>query len=129
MLITRGNIVWLKPKAENIEKFGDNVQDILGRPFVVISNDINNKFSPTVQLASITKQVKKANYPMHVYLKKELYNSLSYNSIVLLEQVITINKEFIDKVTNHLCPKDIMSLNKAVIIQMIGKDINIAEVV
>lgn len=58
------------------------------RPVVIIQNDIGNKYSPTVIVASITSQ-RKSNLPVHVDLNNE---ELEKNSIILLEQIRTLDK-------------------------------------
>lgn len=61
------------------------------RPVLIIQNDVGNKYSPTVIIAAITSQISKAKLPTHIELSKENYN-LSKNSVVLLEQLRTLDK-------------------------------------
>ena len=61
------------------------------RPVLIVQNDIGNKFSPTVICAAITSQINKAKLPTHVELKAE-EQGLSKDSVVLLEQVRTVDK-------------------------------------
>lgn len=61
------------------------------RPVLIVQNDIGNRFSPTVIAAAITSQKSKANLPTHIYLGTE-ESGLSRDSVVLLEQVRTIDK-------------------------------------
>ncbi|WP_107937469.1 type II toxin-antitoxin system PemK/MazF family toxin [Ureibacillus chungkukjangi] len=61
------------------------------RPVLIISNDINNRFSPTVTIAAITAQIQKAKLPTHVELNADKYY-LERNSVILVEQVRTIDK-------------------------------------
>lgn len=117
--VRRGDIIWLD-KETIYRVLGENVQD-LNRPYLVISNDINNKKAPTIGIVSITSQIKKSQYPMHVYLSKEKYTNLSYNSIALVEQVKTINKNFVVEITDSLDKEDIDKLNKAIFIQYIDE--------
>lgn len=114
--IKRGDIVWL---TEEVPYFlmGDNVQ-YSNRPYIVISNNINNKKCPTVNLACISKQVKKANYPMHVFLDKRKYN-LRYNSVIFAEQLSTINREYIKEVVASLDDDDKKKLNSALSTQIL----------
>jgi len=60
------------------------------RPVLVIQNNIGNKYSPTVVIAAITSQVKKTGMPTHYSLPAE--NGLEIASVVLLEQLRTIDK-------------------------------------
>ncbi len=61
------------------------------RPVLIVQNDVGNRFSPTVIAAAITSQRAKANLPTHIMLHAE-NTGLSRDSIVLLEQIRTIDK-------------------------------------
>lgn len=61
------------------------------RPVLIIQNDIGNKYSPTVIVAAITSQINKAKIPTHVEISALEYN-LPKDSVVLLEQIRTIDK-------------------------------------
>lgn len=71
------------------------------RPVLVIQNDIGNKFSPTVIVSAITSQLDKARLPTHIEIKGERYG-LSKRSIVLLEQIRTIDKRRLREKAGHL---------------------------
>ncbi|OME41507.1 hypothetical protein BSK58_15010 [Paenibacillus odorifer] len=60
------------------------------RPVVIISNDINNKYSPTVNIVPLSTSQKKS-MPMHVHLSKDLVG-LDYDSIALCEQTSVLDK-------------------------------------
>lgn len=62
------------------------------RPVLIVQNDTGNKFSPTVIAAAITSQNAKANLPTHIKLKS-IGCGLSKDSMVLLEQIRTIDKK------------------------------------
>jgi mRNA interferase MazF len=62
------------------------------RPVLVIQNNIGNRYSPTVIVAAITSQIDKAKLPTHVELAA-YGNGLEKDSVVLLEQIRTIDKE------------------------------------
>ncbi len=62
------------------------------RPVLVIQNDIGNKYSPTVICAAITSQINKAKLPTHVEIIATEYD-LVKNSVILLEQIRTIDKK------------------------------------
>lgn len=65
------------------------------RPVIIIQNDVGNKFAPTVIVAAVTSRVsKKSNQPTHVLIDKN--PALSRPSVVLLEQIFTIDKERIN---------------------------------
>ncbi len=61
------------------------------RPVLIVQNDIGNRFSPTVIAAAITSQRAKAKLPTHIMLNAEK-TGLARDSIVLLEQIRTIDK-------------------------------------
>ena len=61
------------------------------RPVLVVQNDVGNKYSPTIIVAAITSKKNKADLPTHVAITAE-GNGLSKNSVVLLEQLRTIDK-------------------------------------
>ena len=75
------------------------------RPVMIIQNDIGNRHSPTVICAAITSKMNKAKLPTHVEIDASKYH-LVKNSVVLLEQVRTIDKQrlkdFICHVDNKL---------------------------
>lgn len=60
------------------------------RPVVILSNDLNNKYSPTILVAPLTKILKKTKLPTHIMIKKNYF--LKYDSLILLEQLRTIDK-------------------------------------
>ena len=60
-------------------------------PVLVIQNDIGNKYSPTVIAAAITSQINKAKMPTHIALAAKDYG-LNKDSVILLEQIRTIDK-------------------------------------
>lgn len=61
------------------------------RPVLIIQNDVGNRHSPTVIAAAITSQINKARLPTHIELGARSYG-LSKDSVVLLEQIRTIDK-------------------------------------
>lgn len=85
--IKRGDLVYL------------NFDPIVGseqggpRPAVVVQNDMGNKHAPTVIIAPVTSKNKKSNLPTHVKLTSHI---LERNSMVLLEQLKTVDKSRID---------------------------------
>ncbi|MDV6378517.1 type II toxin-antitoxin system PemK/MazF family toxin [Sporosarcina sp. GW1-11] len=70
------------------------------RPVLIIQNDIGNRFSPTVIVAAITAQIQKAKLPTHVEITAERHG-FERDSVILLEQVRTIDKSRLtDKITH-----------------------------
>ena len=70
------------------------------RPVLIIQNDIGNRFSPTVIVAAITAQIQKAKLPTHVEIDAEQHG-FDRDSVILLEQIRTIDKQRLtDKITH-----------------------------
>ncbi len=77
------------------------------RPVLIISNDIGNKHSPTVIVAAITSRVHtKAKLPTHTAVKD--LEGLSKDSIILLEQIRTIDKKRLQEYVGEM-PLNIMA--------------------
>jgi Growth inhibitor len=94
MLIRRGDIFFadLSPVVGS-EQGGT-------RPVLILQNDIGNQYSPTTIVAAITSQIDKAKLPTHVELSKTP-GGLEKDSVVLLEQIRTIDKSrLMEKVTS-----------------------------
>lgn len=62
------------------------------RPVLIVQNDVGNRYSPTVIAAAITSQMEKSKLPTHIELHSRQCG-LSKDSIVLLEQIRTIDKK------------------------------------
>jgi mRNA interferase MazF len=62
------------------------------RPVLIIQNNIGNKYSPTVIVSAITSQINKAKLPTHIEISSQDF-SLPKDSVVLLEQIRTIDKK------------------------------------
>ena len=87
------------------------------RPVLVVQNDVGNKYSPTVIAAAITSQLNKAKLPTHINLPAEQYG-LPQNSVVLLDQIRTIDKQRLKEKIGEL-PKGVMSrVNEALMISL-----------
>ena len=71
------------------------------RPVLIVQNDIGNKYSPTVIAAAITSQINKTKLPTHIELYAESFG-LAKNSVILLEQVRTIDKRRLKEKIGHL---------------------------
>lgn len=62
------------------------------RPVLVVQNDVGNNYSPTTIVLPITSKLDKAKLPTHVALSRD-FSGLSRNSVVLAEQIRTIDKK------------------------------------
>lgn len=87
------------------------------RPVLIIQNNIGNKFSPTVIVAVITGKIHyKARMPTHYLL--EVTSALTIPSMVLLEQIITIDKRRLKRYVGRISEKEISPINKALSISV-----------
>ncbi len=85
------------------------------RPVLIIQNDIGNKYSPTVIAAAITSQINKAKMPTHIELTAKDYG-LSKDSVILLEQIRTIDKKRLHEKIGHLDSRLMQKVNDALAI-------------
>lgn len=107
--IKRGDLVFLY--ADSIvgsEQSGD-------RPAVVIQNDTGNKHAPTVIVAPITSKNKKLDIPTHVQVTTK---QLEKNSMVLLEQIKTVDKSRISSRIGALSDEEMKRVDKALRISL-----------
>ena len=86
------------------------------RPILVIQNDIGNKYSPTVIAAAITSKLEKAKLPTHIELDSD--NGLPKNSIVLLEQIRTLDKKRLKEKVCDISPYKMDEINQALLISL-----------
>lgn len=71
------------------------------RPVLIIQNDLGNKYSPTVIAAAITSQTGKAKLPTHIEIDSQKCG-LKSNSVVLAEQIRTIDKSRLKEKIGHI---------------------------
>ena len=83
------------------------------RPVLIVQNDIGNKYSPTVIAAAITSKISKTKLPTHIDVPCE-DAGLSKNSIILLEQIRTIDKQRLKEKMGHLNDRTMASVNSAI---------------
>ena len=93
------------------------------RPVVIIQNNVGNRFSPTVIIAAITSKVGvKPRLPTHYFIDSE--DGLELPSVILMEQLRTIDKHRLGKYIGHLkppsskptaCSKSVTSLAQTII--------------
>ena len=83
------------------------------RPVLIVQNDIGNKYSPTVIAAAITSKIGKTKLPTHIDVPCE-DAGLSKDSIILLEQIRTIDKKRLKEKMGHLNANTMSSVNSAI---------------
>lgn len=84
------------------------------RPVLVVQNDTGNKHSPTVIIAAITSRMTKAPLPTHVKIDSSKYDIVK-DSVILLEQLRTIDKARLKDKVCHLDNEIILKVNKALL--------------
>ncbi len=111
MIIRRGDIFY----ADLRPVLGSEQGGI--RPVLIIQNDIGNRHSPTVICAAVTSKMNKAKLPTHVELDAGRY-SLVKDSVILLEQLRTIDKMRLKDKVCHLDPEILKKVDKALEISL-----------
>ncbi len=106
MIVKRGDIYY----ADLSPVVGSEQGGI--RPVLVIQNDVGNKYSPTVIAAAITSQINKAKMPTHIELAAKEYG-LNKDSVILLEQIRTIDKRRLREKIGRIDEKIMDSVNNA----------------
>lgn len=87
------------------------------RPIVVLQNDVGNKYSPTIIAAATTSKLYKAKLPTHVGLSHDS-TPLPKDSVVLLEQIRTIDKSRIKDKIGELPPEVMRQINDALLLSL-----------
>ncbi len=83
------------------------------RPVLVVQNDVGNKYSPTVIAAAITSRINKAKLPTHIEIEAAQYG-LQKDSVVLLEQIRTIDKKRLREKIGRLDELQMVKVNDAI---------------
>lgn len=87
------------------------------RPVLIIQNDVGNKHSPTVICAAITSKMNKAKLPTHIELSALDYE-MDKDSVVLLEQLRTIDKTRLKDKVCHLDNTVMEKVNRALMVSL-----------
>ncbi|KXG74452.1 type II toxin-antitoxin system PemK/MazF family toxin [Thermotalea metallivorans] len=111
MLVKRGDIFY----ADLSPVIGSEQGGV--RPVLIIQNDVGNKYSPTVIVAAITSQINKAKLPTHIEISASEYG-LTKDSVVLLEQVRTIDKRRLREKIGHFDEEKMSKVNEALMISL-----------
>jgi len=99
--------------------FYANLNPVLGseqggqRPVLIIQNDVGNMYSPTTIVAAITSRIKRAKLPTHIELNAAHAN-LEKDSVVLLEQLRTIDKQRLMEKITHLDEETMAKVDRAI---------------
>ena len=87
------------------------------RPVLIIQNDVGNRHSPTVICAAITSKMNKAKLPTHIELCAGKYDMVK-DSVILLEQLRTIDKQRLKDKVCHLDDDIMQKVNKGLMISL-----------
>lgn len=99
--------------------FYANLNPVLGseqggqRPVLIIQNDIGNMYSPTTIVAAITSRIKRAKLPTHIELSAASVQ-LEKDSVILLEQLRTIDKQRLMEKITHLDEEIMAKVDQAI---------------
>ncbi len=86
------------------------------RPVLVVQNDTGNKYSPTVIAAAVTSRIHKARLPTHIELPRDF--GLAKDSVILLEQIRTIDKRRLMSRIGELPASTMSRVNRAILISL-----------
>ena len=83
------------------------------RPVLIIQNNVGNRHSPTVICAAITSKMNKAKLPTHIEISASSYKIVK-NSVILLEQIRTIDKQRLKEFVCHSDPDMMKNVDQAI---------------
>ncbi len=87
------------------------------RPILIVQNDTGNKYSPTIIAAAITSKINKAKLPTHIELSANEYGLIK-DSVILLEQIRTLDKKRLKERIGELSPITMSKVNTALLISL-----------
>lgn len=87
------------------------------RPVLIVQNDVGNKHSPTIICAAITSKMNKAKLPTHIELSAGKYD-MEKDSVILLEQLRTIDKKRLKDKVCHLDEEIMKQINRGLMISL-----------
>ena len=83
------------------------------RPVLIIQNDVGTRYSPTVICAAITSRMNKAKLPTHIEIDSRRCQIMK-DSVILLEQIRTIDKQRLKDMIGHLDKERMRSVDEAI---------------
>jgi len=87
------------------------------RPVLIVQNDVGNRHSPTIICAAITSKLNKAKLPTHIELSAGRYDMVK-DSVILLEQLRTIDKKRLKDKVCHLDEDIMREVNRGLMISL-----------
>ena len=87
------------------------------RPILIVQNDTGNKYSPTIIAAAVTSKLSKAKLPTHIEIGANEFG-LVKDSVILLEQIRTLDKRRLKERIGALSPPAMKKVNLALLISL-----------
>ena len=87
------------------------------RPVLIVQNNVGNKYSPTIIAAAVTSQLAKAKLPTHIELPAGKFG-LPKDSVVLLEQIRTLDKKRLKEKIGELPINMMTKVNEALLVSL-----------
>ena len=110
--VKRGDLFWC-----NLPNMGNSVQSG-HRIVMVLQNDKGNKFSPLTIVVPLTKLINKRGLPTHVILNKSEQNGLVYDSTIICENIITLDKRSLNNKVGNIESFKMKQVDRAVKISL-----------
>ena len=110
---------FMNKKVKRGQIYRVNLDPVVGseqggmRPVLIIQNDVGNRYSPTVIAAAITSKMGKSRLPTHIDIYADKAG-LAKNSVVLLEQIRTLDKRRLKEKMGHLDEAAMNEINNAI---------------
>lgn len=93
------------------------------RPVVVIQNEAGNKYSPTTIIAPITSRKNKTKLPTHIKIGASEEYGLPKDSMILLEQIRTIDKQRLQDKIGHFDKRIMGNIDRAIVVSLALEDL------
>lgn len=116
-------------KVKRGDLFYADLSPVLGseqggvRPVVIIQNEAGNKYSPTTIIAPITSRRNKTKLPTHVQIGASEKYGLPKDSMILLEQIRTIDKQRLQDKIGHFNKKIMATIDRAIVVSLALEDL------
>jgi mRNA interferase MazF len=120
-LVRHGKEAAMIPTIKRGDIFYADLSPVIGseqgglRPVLIVQNDVGNKYSPTVIAAAITSRMGKTRLPTHIDIHADRVG-LAKDSVILLEQIRTLDKKRLKEKMGHLDDTVMKEVNEAITI-------------
>lgn len=112
---------WISVQVKRGDIYYADLSPVVGseqggvRPVLIVQNDVGNKYSPTVIAAAVTSQLNKSKLPTHIAIDAMKYG-LPKDSVILTEQIRTIDKRRLKEKIGHIDETLMNSVNDALFV-------------